>query len=778
MKRTLLILLFLTAVSFRTMAQSGDTELNAYYISDASYSQQPFTYTRTCNTTTYTNQFFDGPNSIGTIANDVFYRFYVSGTFVVTATNTSTINTVLWIYDHSGTPVRVLAHGDGSTGIRVTLSSGEYYLVAEGLYSNGSITTTITFERLGDRLGIPIDAGTFSQSMDYHDNCFTSSYSNQYTGQSTKDVFYKFTLTNGMIVNLTHDGSTVTDTYMYLLNSSGTKIAQNTSHSGAGTSKIRTYLESGTYYVVSEGYSTDGYIKTNISGELPPVGDTRENAINAGTFSDDFSYSSTVNTNNYSNRHAGRSTNDVFHKLVLSRPMTVTFTHEGSELNDTYMSLLNSSGGLFASNNDYSGESHCSSTGQSFIQCQLAAGTYYVVSEGYSSEGEITLNITGCTSTEYGYSSIPSTYSTKSGPVGAMGGTFGVSPTGGATYTIPIKVPAGVGGLQPQLAIVYNSQAGNGVAGYGTSLSGLSSITRGAKDIYHDGSARGMTYGSDDALYLDGVRLILVSGTAGQDGAIYSPESDPFTQVTVHGSCTSTSNSIWYEVQTGDGMRYTYGSDQYSRHTYTVNGVQKVNSWYINYAYQPSGNYINYYYVKEDNSVYITLIAYGTNLNQGSPLSNCIFFRYENRDDESPFVFDGTAGKRGKRLKYIISQTVDDVLRKYTLNYEVAGDGTATKFSRLVSVTEQNGDEESLTTAFTWSYMPAPTNNNTGVTVYTPSNIPSGVSLDTGGQAFVSGDMNGDGLDDLISLTPATKTSNGHTSQCAVVNIHYLSFAS
>ena len=76
-----------------------------------------------------------------------------------------------------------------------------------------------------------------------------------------------------------------------------------------------------------------------------------------------------------------------------------------------------------------------------------------------------------------------------------------VSPMGAAVWSITFDTPPGVGGMMPSVGLAYSSQSGVGNAGWGMSISGVSSITRGTKTLYHDGVVRGVKYDTGDALF-------------------------------------------------------------------------------------------------------------------------------------------------------------------------------------------------------------------------------------------------------------------------------------
>jgi hypothetical protein len=86
---------------------------------------------------------------------------------------------------------------------------------------------------------------------------------------------------------------------------------------------------------------------------------------------------------------------------------------------------------------------------------------------------------------------------------GRTSSVIDISPTGAATYTVPISLPKGIGGVNPQIALSYNSQGGNGVAGFGWNVGGLSSITRIPPTRFHDNKIGGVNFDADDRFALD-----------------------------------------------------------------------------------------------------------------------------------------------------------------------------------------------------------------------------------------------------------------------------------
>ena len=61
--------------------------------------------------------------------------------------------------------------------------------------------------------------------------------------------------------------------------------------------------------------------------------------------------------------------------------------------------------------------------------------------------------------------------------VGRTVGSLSVGNDGSASYVIPVFSPLGVQGLQPSIALTYNSRSGPGYLGKGWQLSGLSALS-------------------------------------------------------------------------------------------------------------------------------------------------------------------------------------------------------------------------------------------------------------------------------------------------------------
>lgn len=254
-----------------------------------------------------------------------------------------------------------------------------------------SVLDSASAQQLGANMFNAFNVGNLSSP--YSDNRHNAGYGNS-IGQPSADIYYTFTISNSMKVNISHCGSAF-DTYMHLLSSNGTTIATNDDNgplcSGLQSS-IQRQLSPGTYYVVSEGYNyNSGYITTTISNGSP-IGANMANAIQVGLLNPGITYSDTKSnapSNGYINDF-GQASDDIFYTFILNNDSEVEISHCNSTF-DTYMHLLDANGTLITSNDDNG--PMCSAL-QASIKMQLIAGTYFIISEGYSTNnGNITTTI-------------------------------------------------------------------------------------------------------------------------------------------------------------------------------------------------------------------------------------------------------------------------------------------------------------------------------------------------------------------------------------------------
>jgi RHS repeat-associated protein len=284
--------------------------------------------------------------------------------------------------------------------------------------------------------------------------------------------------------------------------------------------------------------------------------------------------------------------------------------------------------------------------------------------------------------------------------VGAVAGTPGVA-GGAATYTIPIQVPPGRNGMAPELSLAYSSRAGNGIAGMGWSLSGLSSVHRCPGTIDQDNRSTAVNYSLNDRLCLDGRRLMLVVGAYGKANATYRTEIDDFARVTQLGDSIAPGTGTYFKVEHKSGLIDWYGSAPDNADLGGDGGVQTAPgapgplTWARVRREDRDGNFIRYRY--SVNALFtghgeflLAGISYtGKGTTEGTRL---IEFNYENRNagggnDYGSSYLAGGLNMQMHRLIRITAYAPGAVkARQYNLGY--GGASTYSKRSLLRSVQE------------------------------------------------------------------------------------------
>ncbi len=306
---------------------------------------------------------------------------------------------------------------------------------------------------------------------------------------------------------------------------------------------------------------------------------------------------------------------------------------------------------------------------------------------------------------------------------GSIGGSIDISATGAANYSLPILVSPGTHGMLPKLSIVYSSQSGNDILGYGWHLTGLSAISRVSKNNYYDGACSPLSLSSKDALVLDGQRLIS-TGTN-----VYSPENNPYTSVTYNGTS--------FTVTTQDGMVMEYGNTVDSRFL-TKGGSVPVN-WALDKVSDSDGNYIQFIYSSDNTTgeYRINEINYTGNDNAGLVPYNSVKFYYDKRADiNSSFIAGGQINQ--SVLLTGIKVFSENILSKdYEFSY--FNDGM---YSKLNQIALSADGVTYNPTIVNWGTIP-----DYATTVTDAGSLLG--KLNTNQLYF--GDLNGDGRTDIIS---------------------------
>ncbi|MDR0231527.1 MAG: FG-GAP-like repeat-containing protein [Dysgonamonadaceae bacterium] len=358
----------------------------------------------------------------------------------------------------------------------------------------------------------------------------------------------------------------------------------------------------------------------------------------------------------------------------------------------------------------------------------------------------------------------PAVYQSASNPnrsintsyaVGTIAGDASVTPTGAAIYQIPIEVMPGTGGMQPNISIVYNSQSGNGLVGYGWSLGAVSAITRVGKTIYHDGSVGVPDLTTSDNLMLDGQRLIRASGTNLTVSSTYKTEIESFLEIT----CKSINSYLGFEVKNKEGWTMEYGSsaDSYVK---PKNGSVAY-AWLLKKVTDANGNYMTYTYENTSTTGEFRLkqIDYTGNSAAGLNSYNKIEFFYETRADNSASYIDGKLVAQSVILKRIKCSAYDSTIREYKFNYYYDG-----FYSKLTEVEEYG--QEGLrynSTIVDWG-------DYSSIYAKTGSEYQSNLSINREGKFPLYADFNGDGKTDFISYPEKTSYTTSDVATLFLAN--------
>jgi RHS repeat-associated protein len=283
-------------------------------------------------------------------------------------------------------------------------------------------------------------------------------------------------------------------------------------------------------------------------------------------------------------------------------------------------------------------------------------------------------------SNKSGTSSQAITLPSGGGAISGIGETF--SPdlfTGTGNFTVPIALPPGRNGFQPQLSLVYSTGNGNGPFGLGWDLGipGVSRKTSRGVPRYRDRTANPA---ERDTFLLSGAEDLVPVAEPAPGVIRFQPRTEGlFARI----ERVQTAADDFWRVQSKDGLVSLYGSHSSGDRAVVADPAapSKIFCWKLAQTSDPFGNRIDYEYLRDAGSdgphvwdqLYLQTVRYADYEQDGrTRFLVSVTFVYEERPD--PFSeyragFEIRTRLRCKRIEIRTHADQDRPSRTYELVY-------------------------------------------------------------------------------------------------------------